>query len=291
MIDFVAGVTAIDKRVAGFTVKLVEPDIAPEVAVITVVDIADTSLAVASPSVPVALEIVATEVLEEDQVTVAVRSAVDPLSYVPVAVNCLVNSSITEGFEGVTLMETSVAGFTVRVVELETAPDAAVIVVVETAETSPAVASPSEPPALEMDAAETLDDDHVTELVMFAVAPLSYVPVAVNCLVKSSMTEGFDGVMLMETRVAGFTVRTVESETIPETAVIVVVAVAAISFVVASPSVPSALEMVAADVLEDAQVTEVVRSAVDPLSYVPVAVNCLVKSSIVVGLTGVMLMD
>ena len=69
-----AGVTPIDTSVAAVTVRVVEPEIAPDVPVI-VVD--PTPLELARPSDPAAFEIVATPVSEEDQVTAVVRSWVE----------------------------------------------------------------------------------------------------------------------------------------------------------------------------------------------------------------------
>ena len=69
------GVTARDTSVAGVTLRVVEAERLPEVAV-TVVEPAATE--VATPLKPAALLIVAAAVLEEFQVTAAVRSWVVP---------------------------------------------------------------------------------------------------------------------------------------------------------------------------------------------------------------------
>lgn len=69
--------------VAGVTVSVVEPTIAPDVAVMVVVP---TPTAVASP----AALIVAAEEEDEAQIAVLVKSCVLPSVYVPVAVNCWV---------------------------------------------------------------------------------------------------------------------------------------------------------------------------------------------------------
>jgi hypothetical protein len=69
-----AGVTAIDTRVAGVTVKMVDPETAPLAALIVV----DPGLiAVASPLDPEALLTAATAVAEEAQPTVAVKFCVE----------------------------------------------------------------------------------------------------------------------------------------------------------------------------------------------------------------------
>ncbi len=74
-IDGLAGVTAIDTRVAVVTVSAVEPEMLPSVARI-VVDPAATDAA--KPFVPAELLIVAIPVLEELQVTEVVTFCVDP---------------------------------------------------------------------------------------------------------------------------------------------------------------------------------------------------------------------
>jgi hypothetical protein len=66
-------VIAMDTSVAGVTVRVVDPDMPPEVAVI-VVDPAATEEA--DPLEPAALLIAATPVLDELQVTAVVRSCV-----------------------------------------------------------------------------------------------------------------------------------------------------------------------------------------------------------------------
>ena len=81
VIDGFAGVTTIDCNVAAVTVSTVEPEIAPDVALIVEVP---TPAPVARP----AAVIVATGVVPELHVTVLVRFCVVPSLNVPVAVNC-----------------------------------------------------------------------------------------------------------------------------------------------------------------------------------------------------------
>ncbi len=76
-----AGVTAIETRAAGATVRVVEPLTEPDVAVIVVLPCATL---VASPE----LLMVATAAVDELHVTVFVRFCVLPSVNVPVAVNC-----------------------------------------------------------------------------------------------------------------------------------------------------------------------------------------------------------
>ena len=74
-IEAETGVTDIDVSVAAVTVKVVEPEMLPNVALI-VVDPAATG--VARPLEPAALLIVAAAVLEEFQVADVVRFCVEP---------------------------------------------------------------------------------------------------------------------------------------------------------------------------------------------------------------------
>ena len=100
---------------------------------------------------------------------------------VPVAVNCCVRPAATDGFVGVTCIDTSVAAVTVSVVEPVTPASVALIVVVPTFS---AVARPCEPAAFEIVAIVTTDDAHVTCVVRFCVVASLNVPVAVNCWVR-----------------------------------------------------------------------------------------------------------
>ncbi len=77
------GVTARESKVAEVTVRVVLPEILPEVAVMVVVPI---ETAKARP----VLSIVATDGLDELQVTCVVKSFLVPLEYVPMAVNCCI---------------------------------------------------------------------------------------------------------------------------------------------------------------------------------------------------------
>jgi hypothetical protein len=104
-----AGVTAIEDRVAEFTERVVLPDLLPEVAVMLAVPAAT---AVAKP----ALLTVATNVFDELQMTCVVISWLVKSEYVPVAVNCWGTPTGMFGVVGVTTMEDRVAEFTERVV-------------------------------------------------------------------------------------------------------------------------------------------------------------------------------
>ncbi|MGD0282318.1 MAG: hypothetical protein ABSB95_08160 [Dissulfurispiraceae bacterium] len=121
-------VTEMDLSVALLTARVVKPDVLPKVAVIVEVP-ADTE--VAFPLEPDALLTVATDV-PEVQVTCDVRSCVLLSEYVPVAENCWDVPIAMLGLAGVTAMDTSVTGLTVRVVEPTMLPEMAFMVVVPT---------------------------------------------------------------------------------------------------------------------------------------------------------------
>src|SRR6202522_2509201 len=120
-IDGFGGVTAIDCNVAAVTVRVVEPLIAPDVALIVEVP---TPTPVARPT---AL-IVAVVVVPELHVTVLVKFCVVPSLNVPVAVNCCVAPLAIDGFAGVTAIACNVAAVTVSKVEPLMDDDVAVIV-------------------------------------------------------------------------------------------------------------------------------------------------------------------
>ena len=168
------GVIEMDASVAGVTVKVVEPDILPDVAVIVEVPAARQG---ARPLESAALLTVATPVLDEFQVAEAVRSCVVLSEKVPVAANCLVVPLAMLGLDGVTVMDTSVAGVTVSEVDPVKLPDAAVIVVVPA---TTEVARPLEPAALLTVATPVLDELQVAEAVRSCVVLSENVPVAAN---------------------------------------------------------------------------------------------------------------
>ncbi len=258
------------------TVSVVDAEIPPETALM---EAEPAATPVTRPFEPAALLTVAT-VLEELQVTAAVRFCVEPSEYVPVAVKCTVPPTDTVGLAGVIAREVRTAGFTVSVVDADTAPDVAVIVVVPAATD---VAMPFEPAALLTVATELLEELQVTAAVRFCVEPSEYVPVAVNCCFVPVAIDGLEGETAIETRLAVFTVRVVDTEMLPEAAVIVVDPAATD---VASPSDPAALLIVATAVFEDVQLAEAVRSCVVLSEKVPVAVNCCVVLLAIAGLEG-----
>jgi len=80
-----AGVTAIDARVALVTLSVAVPICPAKAAEIVV---APGAVAVASPKLPLVLLIVPTEEADDVQVTTEVKSWVSPLANVPRALNC-----------------------------------------------------------------------------------------------------------------------------------------------------------------------------------------------------------
>jgi len=174
-----------------------------------------------------------------------------------VAVNCRVVPFVRVGVAGVTVIETRVTAFTVSVVFPETLPSVAVIMVVPAATD---VARPFDPLALLIVATPGLDELQVTWVVKSCVVLSLKVPVAVNCWVSPSGRLGLAGVTAIEVRVAAVTVSVVFPETPPKVAVIVMGPPAATD--VANPCDPAALLIVATAVLDELQVTWVVRSCV-----------------------------
>jgi hypothetical protein len=133
----VADCTNVIGTTAGVTVRVADPEIVPDTAVIVVVP---GAAAVASPWLPAAPLTVATPVADELHVTDVVRLWVPPLLYVPVAVNCTVVPAAIDGVAGVTAMETSATGLMVSVADV-LLPSVAVNVTPCDAETVPAVAA------------------------------------------------------------------------------------------------------------------------------------------------------
>jgi len=242
-IEGFAGVTAMDTSVADVTVKVVEPEIAPDVAFIKEVPAA-TPVA-KPPAVMVAVAGVA-----ELHVTLAVRFCVVLLLNVPVAVNCCVRPAAIEGFAGVTAMDTSVGAVTVKSTVLETVPEVALIPAV------PAAIPVAKPLAVIVAAAGVLEVQ-ATLAVRFCVEPSVNVPVAVNCTVSPAAIDGLTGVTAIETSVGAVTVKSADAKMLPEVAVIVDVPMP-------TPVARPVLPMSATPVLAELQFTLPVILAVLP---------------------------
>jgi hypothetical protein len=155
------GVIAMETRTAGLTNNVVLPLTPPSVAVMVRAPVFNVE---ASPSLPPAFEIVAVPGVPDDHVTAVVRVCVVASVYVPVAVNCFGSPFATNGFAGVTAIDTSVAAVTVNVVLPLTPPNVAVMTDVPVFTDD---ARPSLPPAFEIVAVPVVPDDQVTAVVRF----------------------------------------------------------------------------------------------------------------------------
>lgn len=176
-----------------------------------------------------------------------------------------------------TVMDTSVAELTFRVVVAEMLPMAAVI------DVEPAAIALAMPSGVIV-ATELEDELQVTEDDRSCVVPSESVPVTSNFLVVPLAMVGFDGIKVMEVIVAEDTLRLVVPDMLPEVALITVVPAAT---ALALPSVV----MVALDVSEEFQVTPEVRTLVVPSEYAPVAVNCWAVLMAIVGVAGVIFIE
>jgi len=252
------------------TVKVVEPVMPPETALITLVPAATP---VANPSAV----IVATVVVTELHVAVLVKFCVELSEKVPVAVNCSVVPFTIEGSAGVTAIDTSVAAVTVKVVDPVMAPETACIWLVPTA------TAVAKPPAAIV-ATVVVTELQVAVLVKFCVELSEKVPVAVNCSVLPFAIEGFAGVTAMDTSVAAVTVRVVDPVMPPETALIVLVPVA-------TPVANPPAVIVATVVVTELHVAVLVKFCVELSENVPVAVNCCFVPLAIEGFAGVTAID
>ncbi len=189
------GVTEMDTSVAPVMVKVVEPNILPDAAVMVVEPVPTD---VARPLEPAVLLIVATDAEVELHVTDPVKFCVVLSEKVPVAVYCRVVPRAMLGLVGVTEMDTSVAPVMVKAVVPKIPPDAAVMVV-DPVPTD--VARPLEPAVLLIVATDAEVELHVTDPVKFCVVLSEKVPVATNCRVVPRAMLGLVGVTEMNTRV------------------------------------------------------------------------------------------
>ncbi len=253
------GETVIATSMAGSTVITAVPEIEDEGSVAVMVA-TPVATAVTRPFD----ETVAVAVLEDDHVTDLVKSAVDPSEYKPVAVSCWVCPAGTLATGGETVTATSTAGSTVitAVPERTAAVSSAVMVAAP-------VATAVTRPVPDTVAVAVLEDDQETELVKFAVDPSEYNPVAVSCCVSPAATFAAGGETVTATKTAGSTVITAVPE-IKEDGSVAVIVAAPVATAVTRPFD----DTVAVAVLEDDHVTDLVKLAVDPSEYNPVAVSC-----------------
>lgn len=179
---------------------------------------------------------------------------------------------------GFTVIETTAAGVTVSCVDPLIAPRVALIAAVPAATE---VAS-----ALELTVViAVFPEPQVAEAVRSCVLPSVNVPVAVNCCVVPRAIDGLEGLTAIEASAAAPTARVVEAEIEPEVAEMLEFPLATL---VASPTLPFALLMVAMDPSDEFHWTEPVMFCVLPSVKVPVAANCSVVPSGMLGIAGVM---
>jgi len=186
---------------------------------------------------------------------------------VPVAVNCCVAPSGRLTVEGVTAIDTNVAGVTVRTVLPDTLPTAAEIVAVP----MPTVlARPFEAPLLTI-ATAPLVGPQVAVAVTSDVVVSEFVPRAVNCRGNPFAMLGLEGRTETETSTAEETVSVTEPDIEPKVAVI---SEDPKSTPVARPFEPAALLTEIMEVVAEDHITVVVRIAVVASVNVPVAISC-----------------
>jgi len=135
-----------------------------------------------------------------------------------------------------------------------------------------------------MEAMFGFDDFQVSPARLPPVLPSLNVPVALNLIEVRTAILGFGGVMLMPTRWAVDTVRSVEPLTVPKAAAIVVLPVARL---VATP----VLAIVAAAGFEELQTTDPEMSCVLLSLKDPLAVNCFVVPVAIVEFAGVTVIE
>lgn len=163
------GVIEIDTRTAGFTVSVAAFEVTPEKLAVMNVEPGLTD--VASPFGADVVLMVAIAVFDEFQVAQTVRSCTAPPDRKPVAVNCWVVPRTIVALDGVTAIEVTAAA--VSVVDPETVPKVAVIVVNPVAE-----GDAEARPVLVMAATLVSDEFQVAKAVISCVAVFSNVPTA-----------------------------------------------------------------------------------------------------------------
>ena len=226
-------VTAIDNKVALLTLNVVLPDTPFKVAVIILVP---AVIGVTRPLLPTALLIVAVAVVPELHVTKLVITCVLLSEYVPIATICLFTPNAVLKLVGVTDIDTNVAFVIIKLLLPDIPPKVAVIIV------PPVATGVAKPVAVAIVATLVLLEPHVTDVVIFAVVLLEYVPVAVNCIELPSATLAAAGVTDIDTKLAFVTVNTVLPFIPSNAAVIILVPVA---MLLTNPLLPAALLTVA----------------------------------------------
>jgi hypothetical protein len=223
----------------------------------------------------------ATEGSEQDQVTRLVILRVLPSLNIPVATRRVFVPCAVLPFAGVIEIELRFAALTLRGVLPVTDPRVAEIVVL------PMFRAVARPLAV-IEATEPAEECQVATPVTVWLVPSENVAVARNCWVIPSGRATPDGVTTIELTEAEVTTSDAVAESDPIVAEMVELP-AAMPW--ASPLVGVELLTVASTVLEDVQVTELVRFCVLPSLYVPVATNCWVVPGAIEAFTGVIETD
>jgi hypothetical protein len=183
-----------------------------------------------------------------------------------VALYCWLAPGTIVAIGGKTLIATSWS-CTASDVEPAIEPDVAEIIVVpELAE----AASPIDPDVLPIVATVADEEAHVTDVVMFAVDPSVYSPVAVNCCEPPIGMDGLCGLTSMAAKIAFVTVRLPDPVTVPDLARMTVLP---LPMLVAIPLLPEVLLTVATLGTDELQWAELVMSCVEPSVNVPTAVK------------------
>jgi hypothetical protein len=246
------GEIAIDTSVAEVTVSVAPLLVTPDSVAVIVAVPADAP--VASP-----LALIDADEDDDCHETCAVRFCVEPSVKLPVAVNCCVVPAAIDEVCGVTLIELSAAEVIVTVIDCVTLPDAAVTVALPEP-------TPVATPLLDTDTTPLADEVQLIELVKSCVDPSLYVPVACNCTDVPSAIDGFDGVIVTDTSVAGVIVIDVEADVVPYVPVTVAEPVV-LPFARPVESIVTALD-------ELDHEAWLVKFCCEPSEKYPVIVNC-----------------
>lgn len=169
---------------------------------------------------------------------------------------------------GVTSMDSSAAGVTVKVAVFEVMPDAVAVI-----DVVPVLTELARPRVL-MVAMPVFDECHSAVDEMSCVLVSEKVPTAVNCWVLPRAMIGLVGLTAIAVITASVTVSIAVEETI-ESNDAVMDEVPSLT-AVASPFDPAALLIVATGVIDDSQVAHEVKVWAAPSVRVPVAANCFV---------------
>jgi hypothetical protein len=250
-IDGLAGVTMIEETTALVTVTRVPPVMEPETAVTVALPTANEL----TRPLPSTVAMVGSEEFHvtEDNIWVL------PSLNCPVAFNWVDVPNANEGEAGLSEIETSCAGSTLKVVVPMTDPTVALMVTVPGTNV---VANP----ALSIETTVGSDELHVTDARSTELPSLNR-PVATKDWVTPRATEAWSGERMIDVRVGALTVTVLDPVIEPIVAVIVVLPA---TFAISIP-----LLSIEATVLSDEpQVTCDVRSCELLSLQVPVALNC-----------------